>query len=102
MPLRIKVECYAGYKADERPVRFTRLAPRRATGRTTGSGRANRAAMNQSPAERIFEVKRVVEQWYGEGCQCFRVAADDDNTYVLRHEFEGDFWTLESFHTRKS
>lgn len=102
MRLRIKVECYGGYKADERPLRFTRLVPPPAPGRATGSGRAAPAARNQMQAERVFEVKQVLEQWYGEGCQCFKVLADDDNTYVLRHEFEGDFWTLESFHGRKS
>ncbi len=75
MTLRLKVECYAGYKADERPLRFTPLTPR----------------------AQSREVKDVLDQWYGVGHTCFKVLADDGNIYILRHDHAEDFWTLESF-----
>ncbi len=75
MGLRLKVECYAGYKADERPRRFT----------------------PQSARARTFEVRQVLDQWYGIGYACFKVLADDGNLYILRHDSEDDSWTLDSF-----
>ena len=75
MCLTLKVECYAGYKGDERPLRFTPAGPK---------------------AERR-EVKQILDQWYGPGYLCFRVRADDSNVYVLHHEETSDLWTLDSF-----
>ncbi len=74
MSLHLKVECYAGYRADERPLRFT-----------VGTGGQTR------------EVKEVLDQWYGVGYRCFRVHADDDNVYILHHDEVDDVWTLDSF-----
>jgi hypothetical protein len=68
----LKVECYAGYRADQRPLRF-------------------------SLGENTFEVENVEDQWYGRTAIYFRVLANDGNTYVLRHDEEGDVWTLEAF-----
>jgi hypothetical protein len=72
--LRIRVECYAGYKADEKPRRFWLQ-------------------------DRCFEVVEVADQWYSPGVTWFRVRADDGSLYVLRHEEspQEDRWTLESF-----
>lgn len=72
--MRVQVECYAGQKADERPVRFT------LGGRT-------------------FEVEEVLDQWYGPEDIYFRVRADDSSLYILRHSqnVQDDSWTLESF-----
>jgi hypothetical protein len=78
MSLLLQVECYAGYKADERPLRFT---PRARDART-------------------YEVKEVLDQWYGVGYRCFKVRADDDNTYILRHNEAEDIWVLDSFRRR--
>lgn len=75
MSLQLKVECYAGYRADERPLRFTLGS---ATGRT-------------------LEVKDVLDQWHGVGYRCFKVRADDDNLYILRHQEAEDVWTLDAF-----
>ena len=76
MSLALKVECYAGYKADERPLRF---------------------AFQSKPEARTLEVKEVLDQWYGEDYRCFKVLADDDNIYILRHHDKQDVWTLNSF-----
>lgn len=74
--MQLLVECYSGYRADERPQRFSFRA---------------------KPHAAKLEVKEVLDQWYGVGYQCFKVAADDGNTYILRHEFREDCWRLDSF-----
>ena len=68
----IKVECYSGYRGDQRPLRFTLR-------------------------ERTLGVERVDDQWYGLSAMYFRVRAEDGNIYVLRHDEEQDIWTLEGF-----
>ena len=68
----ISVECYAGHRADERPLRFT------LRGRT-------------------YEVVEVDDQWYSPEARYFRVRADDGNLYVLRHDESKDAWTLDAF-----
>jgi hypothetical protein len=72
--MRVEVECYAGRKAEERPVRF-RLD------------------------EHEYMVEEVLDQWYGPEDVFFKIRADDDNLYILRHETsvpDGD-WELVSF-----
>lgn len=68
----IRVECYAGYRADERPLRFVIRG-------------------------REFLVREVDSQWYSPQASFFRVRADDGNYYVLRHDEAQDSWTLEGF-----
>lgn len=75
MTFPLQVECYAGFRADERPVRFT-LGP---------------------PKGRTLEVKEVLDQWYGVGYRCFKVRAGDNNIYILRHTEAEDVWTLDAF-----
>ncbi len=76
MDIELQVECYSGYRADERPRRFSFR-------RTAGS--------------RAYEVREILDQWYGGDYQCFRVRADDDNIYILRHQTGEDNWRLDSF-----
>ena len=70
--LEIRVECYAGYRADERPLNFE-LCGRR------------------------FEIAEVEDRWYSPGVIYFRVRATDGNFYVLRHDEGMDVWTLDAF-----
>jgi len=56
--MRLHVDCYAGRKAEERPVRF-RLD------------------------EREYLVEEVIDQWYGPEHVFFKVRADDGNLYIL-------------------
>jgi hypothetical protein len=65
----IHVECYAGYRADERPLRFT----------LSGC---------------VFDVEEVEDRWHSLGATCFRVRANDGKSYVLRHDEDMDVWTL--------
>ena len=74
MNLRVTVETYSGYKADQRPVRF-------------------------HFRDREYQVEEVLDQWYSPAATYFRVRAQDGNLYILRHAESGfgDLWTLESF-----
>jgi hypothetical protein len=70
--MKLRVECYAGRKSDERPVRF-------------------------QLGDRNYMVDEVLDQWYGPDDAFFKVRTDDGNLYVLRHNVSGDEWSLESF-----
>ncbi|MDA2929995.1 hypothetical protein MYX84_08635 [Acidobacteria bacterium AH-259-O06] len=74
---QLRVECYAGYKGEQRPLRFY-LADHR------------------------YQVKEVLDQWYEPEDTYFQVRADDGNTYILRHtrKDSDDVWTLESSSAR--
>jgi len=70
----VEVDCYSGYKADERPVRF----------RLDGHE---------------YLVEELLDQWYGQNDLFFKVRADDGNLYILSRESsspEGR-WRLVSF-----
>jgi len=70
--MKLPVECYAGTKVDERPVRF-------------------------QLGERDHMVEEVLDQWYGPDDVFFKVRTDDGNLYILRRNTSADEWTLESF-----
>jgi hypothetical protein len=77
--MRLRVECYSGFKADERPIRF------------------------QLNGHDYF-VEELLDQWYGAHDAYFKVRADDGNFYILRREIcapEGR-WHLESFREDQS
>ena len=72
--MNVQVECYAGHKAEERPVRF-------------------------HLDDHDYLVEEVLDQWYGPNDSYFKVRADDGNLYILRRAMstgEGA-WSLESF-----
>jgi hypothetical protein len=77
--MQIRVECYSGYQADERPLRFFL-------------------------GEHRLEVKEILDRWYSPGNSYFRVKGADDNIYVLRNrwEEEASLWTLEAFRRESS
>lgn len=57
----IKVECYAGHKADEKPISFTF-------------------------GEKKLMIEEIIDQWRGLGVEYFKVLADDGEAYLLRHD----------------
>ncbi len=59
--MKLRVECYSGRKADERPVRF-------------------------QLGERDYFIEEVLGCWYEPEYVFFKVRADDGNNYTLRHE----------------
>jgi hypothetical protein len=43
---------------------------------------------------RRYGVKKIVDQWFGAGDTYFKVEADDNNIYLLKHEEGQDCWDL--------
>ena len=76
--MKLSVECYAGGKADERPVRFWL-------------------------GGRLHQVEAVLDQWYDPESISYRVRADDGNLYILRQETSTSEWKwdLVSFRQEK-
>jgi hypothetical protein len=72
--MKLSVECYAGHKADERPVRFWLDGKQ-------------------------YHIDAVLDQWYGEDGIFFKVRADDGNLYILRQQTSSPdgTWDLVSF-----
>lgn len=68
----IHVECYAGYKADERPVRL-------------------------QLGEQMVDIADVEDRWYSPGATFFRVKLTNGERYVLRREDAQEAWTLQAF-----
>jgi hypothetical protein len=68
----MRVECYAGYRADERPLRFVLRGHE-------------------------YQVSELDGRWFSPGATFFRVLAHDGNYYVLRHDEVQDSWTLDGF-----
>ncbi len=70
--MRVHVECYSGYKADQRPIRF-------------------------QLGDRLYIVEELLDQWYGPDYLYFKVRADDGNLYILKQNQTEEEWTLEAF-----
>jgi hypothetical protein len=72
--LRIRVECYSGAKADERPIKFY-------------------------IKEKPYQVKELIDTWYEPRDTYFKVKADDGNFYVLKHchRDQEEWWELSAY-----
>ena len=70
--LLVRVECYAGYKANERPLRFW---------------------LN----ERCLEVQSIEDRWYSPGLTYFRVVVQGGDRYVLRLDEGQGTWQVEGY-----
>jgi hypothetical protein len=68
----VRVECYSGHKAEERPVRIL------FEGRT-------------------LEIAELEDRWYSPGATYFRVLIESGDRYVLRHDDAQDVWSLTAF-----
>jgi len=74
---RIKVECYSGYKANERPVAFIFQGSRR-------------------------EVQEIIDRWYEGGpaanlpeIDYFKVRTADGQVFILRYQSLFDAWSIQ-------
>lgn len=65
----ITVRTYSGYKADEKPLSFTII-------------------------NRTFQVREILDQWYGLDHHYYKLIADDSNLYIIRHDIEADEWEM--------
>ena len=70
--MELKVECYAGYKANERPLAFFL-------------------------GKRKLGVKDIIDQWYGPDHTYFKILAEDENIYILKYSAASDHWDLVFF-----
>src|SRR6267154_5546057 len=68
----VRVECYSGFKSDERPVKL-------------------------QIGQQMLDVAEVEDRWYSPGATYFRVLLANGERYVLRREDAQDVWTLEAF-----
>ncbi len=68
----LRVECYAGHRGGERPLRFVL-------------------------AGRTFEISEVEDKWYSPGATFFRVVTVDEDRYLLRHDDAQDVWSLDGY-----
>ena len=69
VPIPLRVECYAGYRADERPQAFWLR-------------------------ERRIAVREILDRWVGEDHAYFKVTGEDRVRYILRRDDHHDGWEL--------
>jgi hypothetical protein len=65
----LRVECYAGYRAEERPEAFW---------------------LN----DRRVAVRAILDRWYGEDHAYFKLDGEDCVRYILRRDVSRDEWEL--------
>ena len=68
----VKVVCYAGYRAEETPMRFYL-------------------------GERCIEVMDVLDRWLDPAHRYFKLRGDDNGIYILRHSINEDCWEMTLF-----
>jgi hypothetical protein len=71
----VRVECYAGYKGDERPVKV-------------------------QVSDQLIDIAEIEDRWYSPGATYFRVLLTSGERYVLRREDAQGVWTLQAFRAR--
>jgi hypothetical protein len=71
MSLEIFVDVYSGYRANERPQRFT-------------------------VDEEVYEIASIEEQWRSPEGMFFKVRSTEGKQYLLRYDEHADRWTLQS------
>jgi hypothetical protein len=74
--MRVRVECYEGYRGQETPRRFFF-------------------------GQRAVEVDEVVDRWLAPDHRYFKVAGADGSVYILRHDIESGEWELTLFESAK-
>jgi hypothetical protein len=75
MVQRVEVECYAGYRSAERPLRI-RLGTQ------------------------TLDIEEVEDRWYSPGETYFRVRVGGGERYVLKRVEAQDTWSLEGYRSK--
>lgn len=70
--MTIRVECYAGFRGEQEPLRF-HLGGRR------------------------VEVLEIVDRWVEPQRRWFKCRTDDGHTYILSHDEESGAWEIAAF-----
>jgi hypothetical protein len=73
--MQIRVQCYAGHRGEEEPRAF-------------------------DLGDRRLEVVEIIDRWLAPDHRYFKVQADDDNVYILRHDETAGEWEMTSFAAR--
>jgi len=68
----VRVECYSGHRADERPLRIVFET-------------------------QTWEIAEVEDRWYSPGLTYFRVLTENGDRYVLRRDDAQDVWSLTAY-----
>ncbi|MEA3546911.1 MAG: hypothetical protein U9R66_04540 [Thermodesulfobacteriota bacterium] len=68
----IQVDCYAGYRGEETPRRFTMDT-------------------------RTIEIAGILDRWLAPDHRYFKVRDDDNCVYIIRHDTVMDNWELTMF-----
>jgi hypothetical protein len=71
-PAMIRVECYAGHRADVAPQRFF-------------------------IGQRGIEVSEIIDRWLDPAHSYFKLRGDDGGIYILRHDQASDAWEMTLF-----
>jgi hypothetical protein len=70
----VRVECYAGHRAEETPRRFF-------------------------IGKRLIEVVEIIDRWLDPGHSYFKIRGDDDGIYILRYNRNADSWEMILFNS---
>ncbi len=70
--MRIRVECYAGYRSEETPRRFW-------------------------IGDRLVEVEEVCDRWLAPDHRYFKIRGSDKAVYILRHDVDTGDWEMTFF-----
>ena len=65
----VRVECYSGHRGEEEPRRFSR-------------------------GERTYEITRILDRWLDPNHRYFKVRAEDEGIYLLRHDPNTGEWEV--------
>jgi hypothetical protein len=74
--MRIKVECYSGYRGEETPRRIW-LGGRK------------------------IEIEKIQDRWLSPEHRYFKVLGDDNAVYILRHDSQSYNWDLKFYKTQQ-
>jgi len=67
--MKIRVECYAGYRGEQEPRAFTL-------------------------GERRFEVTEILDRWLDPQSRVFKVSVEDQRKFLLRQDIASGEWVL--------
>ena len=72
----IRVECYAGYRAEQEPRAFW-------------------------CGEQRLEVRAIVDRWFAPAQRWFKVDAEDGDVYILRHDETSGEWDIAAYRAQQ-
>jgi hypothetical protein len=75
MFLPIHVDAYSGYKANERPLRFS---------------------LEERLDSPVYEIAAVEDRWQDPNAEYFKVRTVEGKVFLLRYDKREDEWTLQS------